>query len=59
MKKKIITKIGEISFLAIPAGLISWIFWADGWKVTVVGTIVFVTMCILRYAIENSEVFDD
>lgn len=47
---KINKTIGHFAFLAIPGGLISWLFWADGWKITIAGIVVFVTLTILTAA---------
>ena len=55
MKKKVREIIGSISFISIPAGLISWMFWADGWKVVVCGVIIFTTLVILKLLADELE----
>jgi len=41
---------GGVAFLLIPGGLLAWLFWPSGWKVSVAGLIVYLTVLIFVYA---------
>lgn len=51
-QKHIVDLIGGIGFLSIPTGFITWLFYVHGWKIAVVGVIVFLTMLFFHVAIE-------
>jgi len=55
MRKKLVERIGGVAFLAIPAGLIAWLFWPLGWKISVVGFIVFTTIVLMLALVKKKE----
>ena len=52
--RKIYSKIASFAFLAIPIGLLVWLFDPVGWKLSVGGIIVFLTMLLFVYGIDCS-----
>lgn len=44
-----------IAILAFPAGLISWMFWAHGWKIAVASIVVFMWCFFVHEFIKNIE----
>jgi len=44
MKKKIRKVMVSLALLAIPGGIIAWLFWSEGWKISIIGLVLFISI---------------